>query len=229
MEHSCVLQIIFGNIFDLLIVDRIRCDVLAQQIIVLHSLVMSHDCSHLEVVPLHVSVRISREPCVLIEVVLSIRCSPRTTSTKMLLPMVPAPHEPLGNDRLAASIFLEKLSNLRLDFTGRDRSDSTLVCVVDANFIFSQLSIPIGIDCFVEWSPFVELNIILLDRGPVLPPAQLSVLVAIKVVEAPDEILFGDGCVREVTLDHHVILSHPLIVCHDSIVKKSLLDIAFAL
>ena len=143
--------------------------------------------------------------------------------------MVSTPHGPLANDRLTTSVFIEKLCNLGLDLIGRNRSNITLSCIVVTNFVFSEGSTAVHIDCVVEWNPFVELNIVLLDRRPVLPPAQLTVFIPIKVLEAPDEILLGDGCVREVTLDHHVILSHPLVVGHDSIVKDSLLDIAFAL
>ena len=164
MEPSCVSRIVFGNLLDISIVNR-RCKhVFAQQIKELLNLVMGHDCRHLEVVPLHVPVPISREPRVLIEVVFLIRFSPRKTSKVMLLPVVSAPHGPLANERLTASIFLEKLINLGLDFSGRDRSTSTLCCVVGANFVFTQPSIAVTIDCIVEWLPFVELNIVLLDR-----------------------------------------------------------------
>ena len=107
--------------------------------------------------------------------------------------------------------------------------ERNLTSVVGTNFIFSQGSTVVRIDFVVELNPLCVLNIVLLDRRPVLPPTQLTVLIPIKVLEAEDEIPLGDGCVREVALDHHVILPHPLLYAHDSIVKDSLLDIACAL
>ena len=75
----------------------------------------------------------------------------------------------------------------------------------------------------------IVLQVVLLDGRPVLPPAQLAVSVPVKVVEAPSECVLRDGLVFVVALDHHVVLSHPLIVRKDSVVNNCLLHVALAL
>lgn len=75
----------------------------------------------------------------------------------------------------------------------------------------------------------VELEIVLLDGRPILPPAQLAIVVPIEVVEAPFEGIFRNRTIPIVSLDHHVVLSHPLLICQDSIVNNGLLHVALTL
>ena len=75
----------------------------------------------------------------------------------------------------------------------------------------------------------VELYVILLNGGPILPPAKLSIAISIEVPEATFEVTLGNVRVRVVPLEHHIILLVPLFIGHYSIVFNSFADISGAL
>ena len=75
----------------------------------------------------------------------------------------------------------------------------------------------------------IELQVVLLDGGPILPPAKLSIVISIVVSEATFEVTLGNVSVFVVSLEHHIILLVPLFIGHFSIVFDSFADISGAL
>ena len=73
------------------------------------------------------------------------------------------------------------------------------------------------------------LQVVLLDGGPILPPAKIATSISVEVPETPLKGLFRDGLVREIALKHHIVLLVPCCEVHDSIVLQGLLDISGAL
>ena len=69
---------------------------------------------------------------------------------------------------------------------------------------------------------------ILLDGRPVLPPAQLTIVVSVKILETIVGGFVGNS-IRVVPREHHVILLHPVLIGHDSIVNNGLSNVALAL
>ena len=64
----------------------------------------------------------------------------------------------------------------------------------------------------------MEMNVSLLDDRPVLPPAQFTVAICIKAVEAIQKLLIWNRYVWIVALNHHIVLLVPCREVHDSIV-----------
>jgi len=69
---------------------------------------------------------------------------------------------------------------------------------------------------------------ILLDGRPVLPPAQLTIVVSVKILETIVGGFVGNS-IRVVPREHHVILLHPSLIGHDSIVNNGAFNVARAL
>lgn len=73
----------------------------------------------------------------------------------------------------------------------------------------------------------METNVSLLDDRPVLPPAQFTVVIYIKAIEAINKFLIWNRSVWIVALNHHIVLLVPCRKVHDSIVGDRPALIAF--
>ena len=177
------------------------------------------------------------KPSLLVELELLMLYLPETILFHMQIPVISTPHWPLSDDSITIGVVHVIIKHYRhsgLDLRVNDIPTVSQGCeeVTDlrlCQFAVARVALRILLYIVVELSEVIVLQVVLLDGRPVLPPAQLTISVPIKVVEARFEGIHWNVRVRIITLDHHVILPHPLIVRHDSIVGDCFLHIALAL
>lgn len=182
LTHSCHESFTDHRVVELCVGDGIRDWVLPENLVDLVGLVDRHLRDHLSMLQYLVSVQVDGVEDILVKLVLYVQPTQSLVLYTLSVPVVFIPHWPLEDHVTSSIVLLLEVSDHRVDLS--KSGDWILVLEISLELISRKHFILINIDRVEELVEVIVMNVAPLDGGPVLPPAQLIIIILVVVIES---------------------------------------------